>query len=305
MSVMTTGQFGRLVVPGLRKIVGLAQERYQSRIPDLFNMDVSRRAYEESLTMAGFGTIPDKNEGADAAEVEAKQGFYKQIGHVVRSAIFVYTREMKRKDLYGVFTGTNGKMMMDFVAAFHETKEIAASVIYNTGSATTNFTVGDGGAWFANDHALEKGGTYSNLLTGADFAEASAQAMINLVDHTPDGAGKLCNWKLSKFLFPSQGRFTARKVIDSAYEPSTGNNAVNSLQGEGLSHMSWPYLTDEDAFWGLVGDLSRIDVTMFEATPLEFAVNGAFRSDNTEIKGLEEYSFFVNDWRGVAFNPGG
>lgn len=303
MPAMNTGNFPRLVIPGLRKVAGLVRDRYESQIPQRFNMDVSRRAYEESLTLAGFGTIPIKEQGQDAQEVSMTQGFYKKVGHRVRGAVYTFTMELKRQDLYGIFSGNANQPSTAFVESFFETKEIDAATIYNTGSSTTNFTVGDGLAWFSGSHLLEKGGTASNLLTGAAFSYTSAQSAINMLDHTVDGDGKLMNKKLRCFVFPSQGRFLARQIIESAYQPGGNNNDVNGLVAEGLVHRSWPYLTNESAWFGQTA-IEQCDLTMFTAQELRFETQGAFRSQNTEVLGVEEYSFFINDWRGTVYNPG-
>ena len=50
--------------PGLNALFGLEYDRYDNEHAEIYDTETSDRAFEEEVMLAGFGTAPEKAEGA-------------------------------------------------------------------------------------------------------------------------------------------------------------------------------------------------------------------------------------------------
>lgn len=304
---MTSGNHGRLLKPGLFKVALEEHKRYPSRIPTIFNMETSQRAFEEGLTEAGFGLVPTADDGAVISYDDMAQGYYKQVSHDEFRMAVRMSRSLRDDDLYGVFSGGRmGKCSKALAAAVLETREVIAARVINSATATTHHTVGDGLALASASHTLVNSQgvtTYSNLYSGYDLDESSLEGAIDLLDHTIDDRGKLQNIRAKFLLVPSQNRWQGKKVLNSGFEPGTGNNAINPLLDENLQLISWPQLTDADS-WNVLADKSQHSLRWFDRVKPEYAFDGDFETEDSLMKVYWRHMILILDWRGIVHAPG-
>ena len=50
--------------PGLNALFGLEYDRYDNEHAEIYDTETSDRAFEEEVMLSGFGTAPEKAEGA-------------------------------------------------------------------------------------------------------------------------------------------------------------------------------------------------------------------------------------------------
>lgn len=307
MGVINTGSFAKALWPGVKTWYGDAYNQYQTEYTDLFEVNSSRRAFEEEVGGSYFGLAPVKSEGAPITYDTARQGFTSRYNHVVYALGFVITREIYEDDQYDVV----GKLKANSLAfSMRQTKEIVAANVYNR-AFNTSYTGGDGSSLIAcagggsASHPNVSGGTYTNgPATAVDMSEASLeQAYIDIGGFTND-RGLLIKVLPKKLIIPRQLMFEAKRILGSDGRVGTDTNDLNALKTYGIipevavNH----FLTDADA-WFLRTD-AKNGMKMFERRADEFDMDEDFDTENAKYKATARYSVGWTDPRGIYGSPG-
>jgi hypothetical protein len=80
-------------------------------------------------------------------------------------------------------------------------------------------------------------------------------------------------------------------LLNSAYDPESGNNAINPLQTRGLKLIVDPYLTDAAAFFLLA---EENPIIVFERRKVKFTNDGDFETGDSKFKCTFRMSTEVN-----------
>jgi hypothetical protein len=298
--IINTGSFTKALWPGVNKWWGDAYNEFPVEYTQIFTKNTSRKAFEEDVSVSGFGLAQVKGEGGPISYDTALQGFVDRYTHITWGLGFVITREMVEDDQYDVI----GKKKAQALAfSMRQTKEINAANILNR-AFNTSYTYGDGKALVVNDHPNVAGGTWSNVMSVAsDLSEAALeQAFIDIRGYTNDRGLKIAV-KPVKLVIPYQLDFEANKIMKTEYEVGTANNTVNVVRGRFpggivVNH----YLTDPDA-WFLITDVQD-GLKYFERRGDEFTMDEDFDTDNAKYKATTRYSLGCTDKRSIYGTPG-
>jgi hypothetical protein len=305
MGVITTSNFAKDLVPGVKTWFGTKYKEYPIEYMDVFEKTGSTRAYEEEVGVTGFGLAAAKTEGTGIAYDEAEQGFVNRYTHVTYGLGFIITREMY-EDGIAVTVALRRASALAF--SIRQTKEIVAANVLNRAfnSSYTMGTASDGKELCATDHPNKSGGTWRNeLSTAADLSEAALeQACIDIADFTTDRGLKIAIMP-RKLVIPSELEFDAFRILESIGQSGTANNDINALraskkfpEGVKVNH----YLTDADAWFictncpdGLKYMNRRSDA---------FGTENDFDTENAKFKATFRCSFGWSDARGIFGSPG-
>jgi len=296
--VTSTTNFGELLEPGLAEIYGQTYERFQMMHSSIFEMRTSTRAFEESLSIGSFGTLPVKDQGTSVTYADPKQNWKDVLTNETRGLGFVVTREMHEDDQYQKIVNYT-RSLADSVA---ETIEINAANVLNNGFDSSVRTGGDGLELLSDAHLLGEGGTWRNeLSSAADLSTTSLeQALIDIGDMVDD-AGKKMHARAETLIVPNELAWTASKLLDSTQEPDTANNAVNP--GHGIMPFKvWNYLTDEDA-WFIKTNI-RGGLVHYTRRAPDFTRDNDFDTENAKFKATYRAIDGWDDPRGVFGSPG-
>jgi len=137
---INSGNFARALELGVNKWYGDAYTEHEVQYTSLFEMNTSRRAYEEDMSVSGFGLAQVKTEGSGINYDTMQQGFLTRYSHVVYALGFVITQEIYDDDLYDIVGKRNAKSL---AFSMRQTKEIVAANIYNR-AFNSSYTGGDG-----------------------------------------------------------------------------------------------------------------------------------------------------------------
>ena len=175
MGVMNRSQFAKELQEGLNTVFGLDYKRYPEEWKALFDVETSRKAFEEDQLVTGFGTAAVKPEGAPMVSDSAIEGWTARYTMETIALQFAITQEAIEDNLY---MSMGKKYARALARAMQETKEIKAADVYNR-AFDTNYVGGDGKPLLAADHPLVGGGSYSNkLAVDADFSEAALEEIL-------------------------------------------------------------------------------------------------------------------------------
>lgn len=294
---MVRQNFGDLLAPGFREIFF---QKFSERAPEyseIFNIHSSMRQYEDDSYVAGFGLVPLKGEGNPVGYDDPIQGFDKRYTHETRSLAYRVTREMWEDELYGVMR----KLPAALGRSMRMTIEQDGANILNR-AFNSSYTGGDGKELCATDHPLVGGGTQKNELTvAADFDKTSLEQALIDIAATTDDRGLLVQLMPRKLVVHPALEWTARKVLESKFDPGTANNDINPATNTGLQIVVNHYLTDPDAWFILCDDH---ELNWFWRIRPDHDQDTDFDTDDAKFKVRARWS---NGWSipwGVFGSPG-
>lgn len=297
---MNRTQFNKVVVPGLFSFMKDAykprSEEWRSLVEAAGSVKKSNRAYEEAAYYAGLGMVPGKGEGESIAYDEMVQGPTKRWTHRTFGLGCRITEELIEDCLYPDLPTEMRQFTEELGIAAGETLNVMTYDIFNNGTATTNHTGGDGLALFATNHPLLRGGTWSNLLSPAgDLSATTLQTALDAFENQKDDTGKWARNKAQKILVNPSNAWKAKELLNSAYDPETANNSVNTLKERNLGLMVSPYYTDTDAFTLISKPAhSNAGLIAYLRRKVTFAQDGDFDSGDALFKTTFRYSIEMN-----------
>jgi phage major head subunit gpT-like protein len=258
----------------------------------------SKRAYEESAYYAGLGLFPEKPEGEAIGYDEFIQGPTKRWAHKTYGLGVRITEEMIEDSLYPDVPTEMGDMSKALGRSARETMEVLVHDVFNG----TTKTAGDAVAIFSSSHTRLGGGTWSNdAAVPASLSVTSLRSAIQALENTTTDRSLQQVIKPSKLLVPPALEWTARELLNSAYDPETGNNSINPLQTRNLQLVVDPFLTSSTA-WFLIADQNPI-ICFMRRKP-EFKSDGDFETGDARFKSTFRMSCEVNSPLGLYRNSG-
>ena len=305
MGVITTNNFAKDLIPGVKTWFGQKYKEYPIEYLDIFEKMNSTRAFEEEVGVTGFGLAAIKNEGTGIAYDEQEQGFVSRYTHVTYGLGFIITREMYED---GIAVTVALRRANSLAFSIRQTKEIVGANILNR-AFTAAYTMGsnsDGKELCATDHPNKAGGTWRNeLSTPADLSEAALeQACIDIAGFTTD-RGLTIAIRPKALIIPQALEFDAYRILESLGQSETANNATNALRASGKfpqGIMVNHYLTDTNA-WFIKTDCPD-GLKYMERRADSFGTENDFDTENAKFKATFRGSFGWSDPRGIFGSPG-
>lgn len=305
MGIITTSNFAKDLVPGVKTWFGQKYKEYPIEYLDIFEKTNSTRAFEEEMGVTGFGLAVVKTEGGGVAYDDQEQGYVSRYTHVTYGLGFIITREMY-EDGIAVTVALRRANALAF--SIRQTKEIIGANVLNR-AFNANYTMGsnsDGKELCATDHPNKSGGTWSNeLATPADLSEAALeQACIDIAAFTTDRGLKIAIMP-QKLIIPTSLEFDAMRILESVGQSGTANNDINALKaskkfpkGISVNH----YLTDADAWF--IQTNCPDGLKYMERRADAFGTENDFDTENAKFKATFRGSFGWSDPRGIFGSPG-
>lgn len=287
---ISTSNFSKLLWPGLKAIHD-NDKALPTEYTAIFDKETSDKAYEEYQGMSMFGLAPVKPQGAPISYDGAKQGFTTRLTNVVYALGFVITREMRDDGQYGPIARRLTKAL---TFSMRQTKEIVAANVLNR-AFTSTYTGGDGKELCATDHPHVAGGTWANEPTvNVDLSGAALEdAAIAIMGFTND-RGLLIACKPKKLIIPPALTFEAERILKSALEYDTSNNAVNAIKSSGMFQEGVTvnhFLNDPDAWFIKTDSPMGLIYQERDADDFSPAPENDFDTDNAKFKARMRFAF--------------
>jgi hypothetical protein len=242
------GNFAKALWPAVNAWIGQGYGEHPLELTSLFDEYSSDKAYEEDMSVSGFGLFTLGAEGENVTYDSMQQGFLTRYTHLKYFSGFIITSEMVDDDQYNIIGQKRGNAL-GFSA--RQTQETVGANVYNR-AFNSSFTGGDGKELLSTSHPNISGGTYSNkLATDADLSEAALeQAAIDIMGFTNDRGLKI-PVMIQSLIIPTALAFEAERILKSPLQNDSAQNAVNVLKMAGTipSIVKNHYLTDADAWF--------------------------------------------------------
>jgi len=291
------------LLPGLNAVIGMDYKSIDNEHKALFTEESSDRAFEEEVLFTGFGTAPEKGEGAATQYDTAQEGYTSRYTHDTISLGFAITEEAMEDNLYQSFAKLRAKALGRAMA---NTKQIKAADVFNNGFSTS-YVGGDGAAFFSALHPTVGDGNQSNTLGASDLSESSLESALITIAKVEDDRGILIGCQAVSLHIPPDLVFTADQILKSTLSTGvtqfgtdgvTNVNDVNAIRNQGMipkgafvNHR----FTDTNA-WFLKTDVPN-GAKCFKRVGLSTKMEPDFDTGNLRFKARERYSFGWSDWR--------
>lgn len=288
--------------PGLNAIFGEEYRSYPDEFNDLFDMETSKRAYEEEVLFPGFGAAPVKAEGAGVQYDSTGEAWVARYNHETIALAFAITEEAMEDNLYESLSKRLSKAL---ARSMNHTKEVKAANVYNN-AFNASFNGGDATTLISQSHPLKAGNLVANgPATDADFSETSLEdALIAIAGFVDDRNIPIAPIPMSLHI-PRQLIYTVERILNSALRPGTADNDLNATKKLGALPKGYfinHRFTDTDA-WFIRTDCPD-GMKMFKRVGMQTKMEGDFESGNVRYKARERYSFGWSDWRCVYGTAG-
>lgn len=296
-----TTAFSRLLAPGLRKVFYDNWKQHPEEYSQIANVEESKRAYEEEMTMAGLGRFQQKEELKSLIYDEPKEGSVKRYTHTTFSLGFQVSREMYDDDLYGVMK----KMSRELARSARQTVELEFGALLDDVFSGSLYTGADDEALCSQTHSLVSGGSYANMGSAAsDLGIGALRAASERMERTPNERGLPEARGRGKLLVVSPTyQWIAKELIGSEKQPYTGDNTLNAFDGMGLSYLVNHYMSEDD-HWLLLAGKSDHDIKFFWRIKPQFENTDDFDTKTAKFSGYMRFSLGFTDWRGVDGGSG-
>lgn len=292
---INTGNFPKLLWPGLNAIFGTRYDTYEKIWPKLFEEHTSDKAYEEDQQVTGFGLAGVKPQGQPVTYQSMQQGFTSRYVNLVYASGFILTKEEINDNLYL----TASEIRTEQLAFIMDTtKEIVLHGTYTGAFANTG---ADGVSLINSAHPTVGGGTQSNTLsTAMQLSEAAIESACIQIGLTKNDMGVQIHLLPKQLIIPTQLGPDAYRILNSTLQSGTANNDVNYLRATGMipEIVVSPFLAVNPHYWYIRTNCPN-GIKYFEREKLEFATDGDFDTGNAKFKAEERYSAGYSDWRAL------
>lgn len=301
--VINTGTHPKLLWPGVHTVWGQIYEAHPKEYEDLYDIEMSKKAYEQDVQVTGFGLATVKGQGAPLQYDSEEQGFVSTYTHVAYALGYIVTHEELMDNQYKEVASRRAKAN---AFSINQTVETVGALVYNDAFTGNYFKCADGQPLISAAHVQVSGGTFSNRLTpDADLSEAALEDInIQIMQMTMDRGLKIAGQGMSLHIAP-QELYNANRILKSVLQNDTANNAINALKatnalpkGIKLNH----YFTSPNA-WFIRTNIPN-GMTFFWRAKPEFSQDNDFDTKNAKAATYMRFSMGNTDPRGIYGSNG-
>lgn len=287
--------FQALLEPKFRKIFFDAYSEIPEQYSKIFAIKKSTKAKEYDYHVGGTGVWEEKEPSGPIAEDSIEHGQEVTYIHKSYAKMISVERELADDDQYNIIE----KLPRSLGRGCRVTIEETSISVINNGFATNGY---DAVPLFSATHPLLRGGTASNILTGADLVDASLKlALAAMRTQTLTQEGFKMQAEAKQLIVHPDNEFNALTLIHSALTAGTPNNDKNVIQNK-LGVVVLDYLDDSDAWF--LRDPRLSETNFFWRVRPEFKGTEIFDNMVAKYRGYCRFSVGYSDWRGWMGNPG-
>jgi len=261
--------------------------------------DMGNKPFVKTTTVASFGQVPIKSEGAAVTYEDLAGGF--------DTSYIADTYELAFRASKEALDDEQEEVVSDAARALgsslNYTYDVDHANLFNNGFSSS-FVGPDGVSLFSTAHPLVGGGTNGNRpTTDGDLSVAQLRTALNDIANTKDDAGKIVHWRPKVLLVSYNQKWLGMELIGSELRADTADNALNAFKDDGLVVVATPYLTDTNAFF-LLSEPSKHNVRTYWRERPNVLHDWDFETSSMKVKIRSRWKKGWSDWRGVYGTSG-
>lgn len=304
---ITTGNFNKAMLPGVFAWFGIDYNDFPKYTDRMFDVVKSEKLYEELVSAGGLGLLRQKDEGDGISYDSMQQGYVTRVYNKTYALGVQYSQEVLEDNQYkgqglAILSKDAGRFLARSAA---KTEETLAGNFYNNLFSATG---GDGVAFCASNHPTTRGATYANIpAVAADLSEVALEQAAIDIKRLKDDAGTLINLVGTTLILPPELEFEATRILKSAGQNDTANNALNALKTVGVFSKGIvvnPYLTSAKAWFIRTDIMEGKGLVCFDRISSAVSDDNSFDTGNAKFKVRFRRSFTVGDPRSIYASQG-
>lgn len=261
--------------------------------------DMGSKPFVTTTTVASFGTVPIKAEGAGVT--------YEDLGAGYDTTYLADTYELAFRASKEALDDEQEEVVSDAARALGSSMNYSYDVdhanLFNLGFSSTTGSP-DGVALFSTAHPLAGGGTNGNRpTTDGDLSVAQLRTALNDVANTKDDAGKILHWRPKVLMVSYNQKWLGMELIGSELRADNADNAINAFKDDGLVVVATPYLTDTNAFF-LLAEPSKHNVRTYWREKPNVLHDWDFETSSMKVKIRARWKKGWSCYRGVYGTSG-
>lgn len=261
--------------------------------------DMGNKPFVRTTTVASFGQVPTKAEGAAVTYEDLAQGFDVTYQADTYELAFRASKEALDDEQEEVVSDAARALG----SSMNYTYDVDHANLFNNGFSSTTGAP-DGVALFSTAHPLVGGGTNQNRpTTDGDLSVAQLRVALNDIANTKDDAGKIVHWRPKVLLVSYNQKWLAMELLGSELRADTADNAINAFKDDGLVVVATPYLTDTNAFY-LLAEPSKHNVRTYWRERPNVLHDWDFETSSMKVKIRSRWKRGWSDYRGVYGTSG-
>lgn len=297
-----TSTLPELLEPWVTEIFFNRYNMLETLYTQVFNIESSTKAFEDTFAVSGLGTFNLKAEGTPVSYDDPVQSGRKRVVHQTFALGFRVTMEMMEDDQHNIIK----RMPEDLGDSARDHKENLAWALFNNAFSGTLFLgIPEGGGarntLISTAHVPLKSTTnQSNAVSpGAALSVSSLESAITNMRLTQNESGRQIQLRPRVLVIHPDEEFNAAQILQSEFEPGTAENQINSVSTArvGVSAVHVPYLTDRDA-WFLGTEKSQHSVKWYNRKELTMDRNKDAQTKDSLYDAHYRAVVTFDDWRG-------
>lgn len=292
---LQSSNFQALLEPKFRKVFFEAYSELPEQFSKVFDVKTSKKAKEYDYHVSSTGKWEEKVPSGAIAEDTIEDGQEVTYTHKSYAKMISVERELADDDQYDIIE----KLPRGLGRGCRVTIEETAASILNNAFSVNGY---DGVPLFSASHPLLRGGTASNLMTGANLSDATLKlGLTQMRTQTVTQENFKMQASAKQLIVTPDNEFNALTILRSAQTSNTGNNDVNVIKDRlGVTVMD--YLTDSNAWF--LRDPRLSETIFFWRVKPEFKSTEIFDNMVAKYRGYCRFSVGYSDWRGWLGNAG-
>jgi phage major head subunit gpT-like protein len=287
--MIVQGNWGELLLPGLRTIYDLHIKSLPDFMGQLFNVQSTTKKTEESLGVGALGLMEawtgtvayeDPNKGYKASYTQAKFSKGLQI-----------EEEMVRYDQYNEIKKRTKKL----ATSANYTRQVHGAGVFNNAFATVLGP--DGKVLCATDHPYSPSDStaQSNKGTTALSLDAVDTTYVAMTAWTDDKGNKVAI-NPDTLIVPPGLRKTALEIVKSPKNPTNADNAINVYEGE-FKVIVLPFLTDTNNWFMADSTLMKDFLNWYDSRKPDFSDTVDFDTEVAKYKVVGSWAYGWDHWQ--------
>jgi phage major head subunit gpT-like protein len=261
--------------------------------------DMGNKPFVKTTTVASFGQVPIKTEGAAVTYEDLAAGFDVTYQADTYELAFRASKEALDDEQEEVVSDAARALG----SSMNYTYDVDHANLFNDGFTSTTGSP-DGVSLFSIAHPLVGGGTNQNRpTTDGDLSVAQLRVALNDIANTKDDAGKIVHWRPKILLVSYNQKWLAMELLGSELRADTADNALNAFKDDGLVVVATPYLTDTNAFY-LLSEPSKHNVRTYWRERPNVLHDWDFETSSMKVKIRSRWKRGWSDYRGVYGTSG-
>ena len=307
--VMRASDFPELSDTPLRKIFFLATRQTPAEYQSWVNIVQTRRAFEDDLRMAEFGTVPQHVEGDTPLFEDAIEAETRRYTPLEFSLGYVMTQTFREDELHGIAV----RMTEGLRRSVRHSFETQVYEILNNATSTSaaRYKGFDALSLLSTAHvnAAPGYGTQSNTLsTAATLSQSAVETAVKAFYTWTGEKGLPVLVTPKKAIVHANDQFKAARLFKNAMRYDTANHEENWIRkgpdDNGINmYLPSRYFTASNQ-WFILGDKSEHDLNFFVRVQPQFETHIDFATGNFQAKSRWRGISGFGDWRGVYGSKG-